>query len=423
MSERNQELQIFLDRASVIKERYRQVNRDNEFNIFSILRKEHDEVGLHSRFIYELLNPKGVHYQEDKFLRIFLDHIGMEYDENELKKYKVEREYRIGSSQNDDQYNNLDILMSYGDKAYIIENKIYAEERIDQLDNYYQEVKRKFSATKVVFLTLLDHELNEEELEEKLEGNFIHLNYREQVRDWLTECIKETAQKPLLREALVMYKNLVLKLTGQSYSEEMIREMEELIMKDRKSLENAVLIEDSLPKVRIEIHKKFWNELEDKLKRKYELKTENHTDKASDSTIADYDKYSNKEIGLPYLVKAEKQGKIIFWITGNKNYGMAYSFILIDNENNHITKEKMNETWEVMWREVRKAANKLQDYSEDRYCPANKWARENLKFTFNVNEINNDEFKLVDDYSRKEFITKIAQEVYKDIESFKIAFE
>ena len=31
---------------------------DAGFNIFSILRKEKEEVGLHSRFIYELLNPQ-----------------------------------------------------------------------------------------------------------------------------------------------------------------------------------------------------------------------------------------------------------------------------------------------------------------------------------------------------------------------------
>lgn len=100
MSESNQELQILLDRAGVIKERYQQVNKDNEFNIFSILRNEGEEVGLHSRFIYELLNPEGVHYKVDIFLSKFLEYIDNANDnihENYLENVKVKREHSHAS--------------------------------------------------------------------------------------------------------------------------------------------------------------------------------------------------------------------------------------------------------------------------------------------------------------------------------------
>ncbi len=47
------------------------------FNIFSVLRIESDEVTTHSRFIAELLNPKGVHGLENQFLELFIKTLGI----------------------------------------------------------------------------------------------------------------------------------------------------------------------------------------------------------------------------------------------------------------------------------------------------------------------------------------------------------
>ena len=51
----------FLKEVQLINIKYEERNKENQFEIFSILRKPHDEVSLHSRFIYELLNPQGTH--------------------------------------------------------------------------------------------------------------------------------------------------------------------------------------------------------------------------------------------------------------------------------------------------------------------------------------------------------------------------
>ena len=53
---------------------------NEDFNIFSILRMETDEVNTHSRFIAELLNPKGIHFQGEVFLELFIKYF------NYLKK-------------------------------------------------------------------------------------------------------------------------------------------------------------------------------------------------------------------------------------------------------------------------------------------------------------------------------------------------
>jgi hypothetical protein len=54
-------LQFLIKQIELIDYKYKKINEINidGFNIFSILRKDNDEVNLHSKFIYELLNPKG----------------------------------------------------------------------------------------------------------------------------------------------------------------------------------------------------------------------------------------------------------------------------------------------------------------------------------------------------------------------------
>ena len=47
---------------------------DDGFNIFEIMRMQSDEVHLHSRFIAELLNPKGTHGLGKTYLQLFLEY-------------------------------------------------------------------------------------------------------------------------------------------------------------------------------------------------------------------------------------------------------------------------------------------------------------------------------------------------------------
>jgi hypothetical protein len=38
----------------------------------NVVRKENAEVGMHSNVIYSLIDPNGLHYQDDLFLKIFI---------------------------------------------------------------------------------------------------------------------------------------------------------------------------------------------------------------------------------------------------------------------------------------------------------------------------------------------------------------
>ncbi len=64
-------LEILIKKIELIEFKYRKLkemeSNSSRFNIFSILRDSSDEVNLHSKFIYELLNPLGSHGMRDSF--------------------------------------------------------------------------------------------------------------------------------------------------------------------------------------------------------------------------------------------------------------------------------------------------------------------------------------------------------------------
>ena len=106
-------LTFLLEELKILNLKYEKLNKNNsdKFNIFSILRKPSDEVNLHSKFIYELINPNGSHQQYETFLNLFFQEINSENS----KKITIEplTAYR--------EKNNIDILLKSKKQAIIIE--------------------------------------------------------------------------------------------------------------------------------------------------------------------------------------------------------------------------------------------------------------------------------------------------------------
>lgn len=70
-------IQSLLDEISKINAEYKQTASEtgDDFNVFSFLKLQTDEVRVHSRFIAGLLNPKGMHHNKGTFLRLFLNQL------------------------------------------------------------------------------------------------------------------------------------------------------------------------------------------------------------------------------------------------------------------------------------------------------------------------------------------------------------
>ena len=89
----------------------------NDYNILTSILKQSDEVRLHSRFLYSMLDPNGAHYQDTLFLQYFME-LALGHKEGSYSNYRVEKEA-----------DNIDLLITDGKKYFIIENKIYAPDQ------------------------------------------------------------------------------------------------------------------------------------------------------------------------------------------------------------------------------------------------------------------------------------------------------
>ncbi|WP_341938242.1 PDDEXK-like family protein [Marinimicrobium sp. C2-29] len=106
----------------------------NDFNLLSSVLSVNDEVRLHTRFIYSLLNPEGRHYQRTRFLEIFLDVIGRQ-GWLELSSIMVWKE--VSPNGKGDQ---IDLLISDGNRQIVIENKLNAQDQPRQVLRYLEAV-------------------------------------------------------------------------------------------------------------------------------------------------------------------------------------------------------------------------------------------------------------------------------------------
>lgn len=190
-----------IESISEIAKKYEQLsqNRGDNFNIFNVINVTTDEVRLHSKFLAELLNPKGSHGQEDIFLQLFIRKFDIKIDTAtasvEVEKYIGKRTITTGGSIDIYIYDNL------GD-SITIENKIYAPDQENQLLRYYNYCDKN-----LLYLTLFGDEPSEksivaEGIKLKTEDDFKLISYETDIVEWLTACRKEAVELPLLREGI-----------------------------------------------------------------------------------------------------------------------------------------------------------------------------------------------------------------------------
>ncbi len=247
-------------------------DKEEKFNLFSILRNERDEEKLHSRFISVLLDPKAPHKMGNTFLRLFLRVVksDMQVDDTEIS---VNPNFL-----NPSEYKDIDIFIRKGNEsAVIIENKIDAKdcnhEGEGQLEKYYREaIEEGFSKDKIniYYLTLDQHEPSEEsvstskkypELAEKVQC----ISYGSEIIEWLKECAKESYAKPILRETINQYINLLQKMTNNESSISERIELMNIVGKNSDNLESAMFLINNFKHIKWHTICDFWKELSDAL--------------------------------------------------------------------------------------------------------------------------------------------------------------
>jgi hypothetical protein len=106
----------------------------NDYSLLNSLLKVNDEVRLHSRFLYSLLNPKGKHNQGCEFAKVFMSVLGKQGEYSgwfkNLDNLKIYKER-----------DSIDIYLTDGERFVIIENKLNAPDQDKQVERYIAHIQ------------------------------------------------------------------------------------------------------------------------------------------------------------------------------------------------------------------------------------------------------------------------------------------
>ncbi|MFW5804618.1 MAG: PD-(D/E)XK nuclease family protein [bacterium] len=316
-------MEYLLKEINIIRKEYEMLKkREEKFNIFSVLHKEHDERRLHSRFISVLLQPNGRHGNNKKFLDFFVAQI------EKLKNFSVTSETLVFPQEFDKkENNNIDILVlnRKAKQCIIIENKINASDSNlqcgGQLQRYidhaiYNElipIQNVF----VIYLTLDGHDPSAESINgyEDFDNIFIY-SYEDLILPWLEECIKEVSNQPFLRESILQYIKLLQKMTGNSSRIEERLAYKELIGSSEENLRSTKKLIDNFKHIKWHAVFDFWFNFQEQISKESEIEIikpfekESYNSKQNNNCITDITHYEVYRKGQKEKQKCEIYLKI-----------------------------------------------------------------------------------------------------------------
>lgn len=212
-------------KPEVIEERY---------NFFRFLGLPHDEC-VFSRMIAHLLKVKESHGCKDIFLKYFINHLDSSIPENlNYLLAQVEIEKDIGPRNDKEKTGGrIDIFISIPDLegnnwAFVIENKVYAEDQNVQLRRYKNFLNKYYKDRHYLLYLTLDGKIPSKEsadmeIEDYDEQSYwIQISYRDFIIDWLKYCLSETKNKPRVYETIKQFLGQIERLTGQNMNNEEI---------------------------------------------------------------------------------------------------------------------------------------------------------------------------------------------------------
>lgn len=256
--------QLLQSTGSII-EKHEEIARlkGENFNVFRLLGVEDKEVKLHSRFIAELLNPKGSHDQKTEFLKMFLEQVVKPLTPDSLpaeSKTTVHQEHYISPKHIDGENSTggrIDIFITDGTRHISIENKIGEGEGEYQVARYcnYQTDKNL-----VLFLTLRGDEASTEK-------KYYPISYQEHILPWLESCQKHCADLPILRETIKQYIIAIKGLTGGLTMQEMNEKLQQLMWKNIDAAHAiysnyAFLVQENVEKILQDLFKELKEKIE-----------------------------------------------------------------------------------------------------------------------------------------------------------------
>ena len=220
-------IEMVLERTTIQVRKYAP-----DFNIFQILKLERKEVGTHSAFLANLLDPHGFHGQGSLFLNAFLEKIGIETASG---KWRVETEKWAGYV-DDINYSNLgrmDIVLKNERSAIVIENKIDHVDEPHQLWRYGKWLENEYGPGclrekkhfRIVYLTPSGRKPTDNSIEKQYKddsfnlkediGCITKLSYKKDLSEWLTLCWKNIEEAPPVKTVIDQYLRIIRRILNE----------------------------------------------------------------------------------------------------------------------------------------------------------------------------------------------------------------
>ena len=301
---------------SKIKER--RARGIHDYNVFDVL--ETKEV-KHSKFIASLLDPKGLHYQGDLFLREFVNACGISDFGLDTSNAQVYREYE-----------NIDIYITDGNKHIIIENKLWTGDHDEQIARYIQAIVDEqdeqdeiYERILVLYLTPFDDEIKSlsgiDEVGKdylKLGQNqvaFRHISYKNEILNWLNAIKAEIINLTDLNVLITQYEKAVKNLTNQGEKMENEKVKEQI----KNNYELCAAIHDNFKSVEIELTNNFFDEVCKGLNDNLEFKN---------NWTLSFNKFENEIIPVIEITPKElKYNKYFRFVVERKPNEILYGFL------------------------------------------------------------------------------------------------
>jgi hypothetical protein len=177
------------------------------FNIYRILRLERKEVLVHTPILAELLNPAGTHGQGFLFLNSFLLMLER-HGQKPFAATQEEHQWFVESEKPTYSHGNLDVLVTCPRLGclIVIENKIGAQEREDQIWDYWCWMRKRiqqFPHQRLIFLTPDGREAHTAQVAE-----YMSLSYHSDICSWLENIIPQV-KSPTVRETICQYLQII----------------------------------------------------------------------------------------------------------------------------------------------------------------------------------------------------------------------
>ncbi|HEI9871711.1 TPA: PD-(D/E)XK nuclease family protein [Morganella morganii] len=266
-----------------------------EFSIFSLFKQNEMSV---SRCMAFLLNPNENHAQSHLFLHYFYNKFLSDYQKPDKISCLLEKSINIGRK-NDTDLRRLDIYIETDELLIGIENKPWAADSKDQLNNYAewlsQQADKKGKDWKLIYLS--PSEYSEESLskknKKKYHGNILHLTFYE-IKAWLDDTspfIKSTPVKVFV-ESFSDYINKSINMeTSMGLSEDII----ELTIRNNKNINAAIVIAKNISSIKTAIMNNFLTVIKNNLPHDIKVNFDANAFKSEKANCGFYIVFSGKD--------------------------------------------------------------------------------------------------------------------------------